>query len=72
MVIFFNALIFYLPLDLLVEGNTLGDSTINTVQKILMIQFPLISGFQNTLLGQKLQFKPVIVKDFAVQVLHTG
>ena len=72
MVIFFNALIFYLPLDLLIEGNTLGDSTINTVQKILMIQFPLISGFQNTLLGQKLQFKPIKDNDFAVQVLHTG
>ena len=59
----------------MVNGNKLSDSTINAAQTLLKYQYPLISGLQNTLLGQKMKFNPILVqsgKDCVVQILHTG
>ena len=59
----------------MVNGNKLSGSTINAAQTLLEYQYPLISGLQNTLLGQKMKFDSILVqsgKDFVVQILYTG
>ena len=44
---------------ILLSHSELTDSIINAAQILLRAQFPSISGFQNTLFGSKLRFKPV-------------
>ena len=45
--------------ETLLSQSELTDNIINAAQILLSAQFPSIGGFQNTLLGMKLQFKPV-------------
>ena len=44
---------------------------INAAQTLLKRQYPHISGLQNTLLGEKLQFTPVSSYP-AIQIFFTG
>ena len=50
----------------------LNDSLINAAQVLLDAQFPNIEGFQNTIWGHNLDFKPVTLCKPSVQILHTG
>ena len=56
----------------LVEGHDLTDKEINAAQKLAKQQFPVFSGFQDTILGAKLLFKEVVEGRPSVQILHTG
>ena len=48
------------------------ESIINAAQILLSAQFPSIGGFQNTLLGNKLQFKPASREILSIQIHHIG
>ena len=54
------------------NGDDLDDTLMNAAQSLLQKQCMDIGGFQNTLLGQKLQFGAVDPKRKAVQLIHTG
>ena len=54
------------------DGIDLSDVVINSAQGLLKQQFPNMFGFQNTLLGEKLKFKPFCSTASSVQILHTG
>ena len=54
------------------NGDDLDDTLMNAAQSLLQKQCIDFGGFQNTLLGQKLQFGAVDPKRKAVQLLHTG
>ena len=56
----------------LIHGKELNDSLINAAQVLLDAQFPNIEGFQNTIWGYDLDFKPVTSCKPSVQILHTG
>ena len=58
--------------EVLLSQRELTDSIINAAQILLSTQFPSIGGFQNTLLGNKLQFKPVSREISSIQIHHTG
>ena len=60
-------------LHILSCDQELNDKLINAAQTLLSRQYPTVSGFQSTLLGTKLGFKP-IDSDAAlgVQIFHTG
>ena len=48
-----------------------SDKVINAAQALLHLQFPHVSGFQNTLLGEKLKFSSI--SNFPIlQIIHTG
>ena len=53
------------------KGLDLSDNVINASLRLLKLQFPHISGFQNTLLGVDLSFRPTN-KLPSIQILHTG
>ena len=57
---------------ILEEGKDLNDTIINAAQTLLKTYYPNIGGFQNTLLGQRLQFKEQDPGVQSVQILHTG
>ena len=48
------------------------DNITNAAQILLRAQFPSIGGFQNTLLGNKLQFNPISRDISSIQIHHTG
>ena len=50
----------------------LTDNVINAAHLLLREQYPHIGGLQDTILGQKLLFKPVSSNKTSVQILHTG
>ena len=54
-------------LELIKNNQMLTDTSINLVQDILGTQFKMKERFQDTILGQKLMFKP---KKHFVQILH--
>ena len=54
------------------DGEDLNDTIINAAQTLLKRQYPTMGGFQNTLLGQHLQFKMQDAGVQSVQILHTG
>ena len=58
--------------ETLLSQSKLTDNIINAAQILLSAQFPSIGGFQNTLLGTKLQFKPVSREISSIQIHHTG
>lgn len=58
--------------EVLLSQSELTDSIVNATQVLLSTQFPAIGGFQNTLLGNKLQFKPVSRETSSIQIHHTG
>ena len=58
--------------EVLIYGKELNDSLINAAQVLLDAQFPNIEGFQNTIWGHNLDFKPVTSCKPSVQILHTG
>ena len=58
--------------EILLSQSELTDNIINAAQILLSVQFPSISGFQNTLLGSKLQFKHVSREISSIQIHHTG
>lgn len=58
--------------EILLSQSELTDNIINAAQILLSTQFPSIGGFQNTLLGSKLQFKPVSREISSIQIHHTG
>ena len=49
-------------------GKELSDTVVNAAQSIFSHQYPHISGFQNTLLGQTLKFRSVSNDTPSVQV----
>ena len=52
-------------------GADLSDKVINAAQTLLNLHFPHVSGFQNTLLGEKLKFSSI--SNFpTLQIIHTG
>ena len=58
--------------EVLLSQSELTDNIINAAQILLRAQFPSVGGFQNTLLGNKLQFKPVSKETSSIQIHHTG
>lgn len=58
--------------EVLTYGKELNDNLINAAQVLLDAQFPNIEGFQNTVWGHHLDFKPVTFGKPSVQILHTG
>ena len=56
--------------EVLTYGKELNDN-LNAVQVLLDAQFPNIEGFQNTVWGHHLDFKPVTFGKLSVQILHT-
>ena len=57
---------------ILLGDKELSDSIINAAQRLLSVQFQHIGGFQHTVLGYNLNFKPVDPNFSSVQILHTG
>ena len=58
--------------EVLLSQRELTDNIINAAQALLSTQFPTIGGFQNTLSGNKLKFKPVPREISSIQIHHTG
>ena len=56
----------------LLNGKELSDTVINAAQFLLSRQFSKISGFQNTLLANSLQFSSIPSIVPSVQILYTG
>ena len=56
----------------ILNGHMLTDMTINYAQKILMRNFPTISGLEDTTVGAVLNFSKHDGKSPYIQVLHTG
>ena len=54
------------------EDEDLTDSIINASQALLKAQFPSYDGFQSTLLGESLKFRPLSRAYNSVQILNTG
>ena len=48
--------------EILLSQSELTDNIINAAQILLSVQFSSIGGFQNTLLGSKLQFNPLYAR----------
>ncbi|XP_065682897.1 uncharacterized protein LOC136071707 isoform X1 [Hydra vulgaris] len=57
-------------IDTIENNDMLTDISINAAQKILLNQFHMQSGFQDTILGEKYMFREE--KNDFVQVLYTG
>ena len=60
---------------LLLSGSELSDLLVNASQRLLQKQFPRVSGFQSTLLGQRpkdIKFKSFSKGVKSVQILNTG
>ena len=53
------------------KGLDLSDNVINASLRLLKLQFPHISGFQNVLLGVDLSFRPMNTLP-SIQILHAG
>ena len=51
--------------------DDLSDNVINASLRLLKLQFPHISGFQNVLLGVDLSFRPMNTLP-SIQILHAG
>ena len=66
-----RSLLTFGDLKLISNKRMLNDSVINAVQSILHKQYPDIGGFQDTILGQTLNFDVYQNQPF-VQVLHDG
>lgn len=58
--------------EVIIQGQMLNDCIVNATQSILKKQFPLINGFQNTLIGQRGQLFDAISNFSSIQILHTG
>lgn len=57
----------------ILEGGDLDDTAVNAAQALLSDQCGTnLGGFQNTLLGQRLNFKEEDPQQNSVQILHTG
>lgn len=57
--------------DTLFEDVELSDAVINAAQTLLKAHYD-IAGFQNTLLGDRLKFRPISRYSKSVQIMNTG
>lgn len=55
-------------LNVLVQGTSISDSVINVAQYLIQKKYPTRVGFQDVLLGRRLQFAQV--KGPFIQILH--
>lgn len=58
--------------EILLAGAGLSTAIIEAAQSLLHTQFPHLAGFQSTLLGSDLKFKPFSKEVASVQILNTG
>ena len=56
----------------LISGGWLSDRIISAAQALLKQQFPHIDGFQCSLLGESLKFKPISQNKPFIQIIYTG
>lgn len=58
--------------EMLLDDVAISDAIINAAQKLLKSQYPDFAGFQSTLLGGSLEFRPISRGWKSVQILNTG
>lgn len=54
------------------QTKEITGNIVNAAQSLLKKQFPLVQGFQDTVLAHHLKFCPIKPGELSVQVLHTG